>query len=312
MTPVLTQNPADFGRVAVAFGGAAAEREVSLKSGAAVLSALQHQGVDAHAFDPAEQPLADLGAFDRVFIVVHGRGGEDGTLQGALELMNVPYTGSGVLGCAVAMDKLVSKRIWQGMGLPTPGYRVMTAAADADDIIATLGVPLMVKPAQEGSSIGMHKVYDTAELVEAFADAQRFDDSVLVEQFIAGDEYTAGMLGDTNLPLIKLQTSRDFYDYQAKYQSNDTQYLCPCGLAATVEGDAQQLAREAFEALGTHGWGRVDFMRDADGQNWLLEVNTVPGMTDHSLVPMAAKAAGVDFDGLVWRILETTLPAVTV
>lgn len=308
MNAPLTTNAADFGRVAVAFGGTAAERDVSLNSGNAVLRALQDQGVDAHAFDPAEQPLMELAGFDRVFIVVHGRGGEDGTLQGALELMNVPYTGSGVLGCAVAMDKLVSKRVWQGMGLPTPGYRVMRTAAEADEIITALGTPLMVKPAQEGSSIGMHKVYNATELANAFADAQRFDDSVLIEQFIAGEEFTAGMLGTLNLPLIKLQTPRDFYDYQAKYQANDTQYLCPCGLSAEAEQEAQQLARDAFDALGTSGWGRVDLMRDADGQNWLLEVNTVPGMTDHSLVPMAANAVGIDFKQLVWRILETTLP----
>ncbi len=301
--------PRAFGRVAVLLGGWSAERPVSLKSGQAVLQGLLQRGVDAHAVDAGEDVLQVLaeGRFDRAFIALHGRGGEDGVIQGALELLGLPYTGSGVLGCALAMDKLRSKCLWQGAGLPTPPFMMLGRDSRAGDVVEKLGLPLMIKPAREGSSIGMHKVSSEADLQAAFEDAARYDDEVLAERWITGEEYTVSILGDAPLPAIRLETPREFYDYRAKYEADDTVYHCPCGLEPAELAELEGMALEAFRLVGASGWGRVDFMRDADGQFWLLEANTVPGMTDHSLVPMAARAAGMGFDELVWRILLTTL-----
>lgn len=296
-----------FGRVAVLFGGSSAEREISLISGQAVLSALQGAGVDAVAFDPAERPVAELAQFDRAFIVLHGRGGEDGSMQGLLELLGVPYTGSGVLASAVGMDKARTKLIWMGSRLPTPAWRQLTAATDFAGVVNELGLPLMVKPAHEGSSIGMCKVEKADELARGYANAAVYDSQVIAERWITGSEYTVVILGDQALPVIRLQTDRNFYDFEAKYKANDTQYLCPCGLAPEKERALQALALEAFRAVGARGWGRIDAMMDEAGGFWLLEVNTVPGMTDHSLVPMAARAAGMDFTALVLAILAQTL-----
>lgn len=271
-----------------------------------VLSALRRRGVDAHAFDPQHGDLAALIAqkFDRVFIALHGRYGEDGTIQGALELLGIPYTGSGVLASALAMDKWRSKLVWQAAGIPTPRYELLTAASDLDAVLARLGLPLMVKPANEGSSIGMSKVCAGAGLEEAYALAANYDSVVLAEQFIDGVELTAAVLGGEALPLIRLETPRAFYDYEAKYVTNDTRYIIPCGLAAAAETAVQRQVLAAFGALGCRGWGRVDLMLDAAGQPWFIEVNTSPGMTDHSLVPMAARHAGLSFEDLVLRILE--------
>ncbi len=299
-------NARDFGKVAVLLGGRSAEREVSLKSGAMVLSALRKRGVDAHAFDPGERDLAALIAqkFDRVFIALHGRYGEDGTIQGALELLGIAYTGSGVLASALAMDKWRTKLVWQAAGIPTPRYELLTAASDLKTVAARLGLPLMVKPANEGSSIGMSKVRAASALEEAYALASNYDSVVLAERFIDGIELTAGVLGGEALPLIKLETPREFYDYAAKYTTNDTRYIIPCGLAADAEAAVQQQVLAAFNALGCRGWGRVDLMLDAAGKPWFIEANTSPGMTDHSLVPMAARHAGLTFEDLVLRILE--------
>lgn len=300
-----------FGRVAVLFGGTSAEREISLISGQAVLASLQAQGIAAEAFDPAERAIADVTAYDRAFIVLHGRGGEDGTLQGALELLGVPYTGSGVLASALGMDKARTKQLWLGCGLPTPAYRRLHADTDFAAVASELGLPLMIKPAREGSSIGMRKVETLAELPEAYAFAARYDSDIIAERWVTGREYTIVILGDRALPVIRLQPhqSHSFYDYEAKYQANDTQYLCPCGLNAEDEQRLQAVALEAFAAVGARGWGRIDAMQDQEGGFWLLEVNTVPGMTDHSLVPMAARAAGMDFDALTRTILAQTLDA---
>ena len=270
-----------------------------------VLSALRKRGVDAHAFDPQQSDLAALIAqkFDRVFIALHGRYGEDGTIQGALELLGIPYTGSSVLASALAMDKWRTKLVWQAAGIPTPRYELLTAASDFDAVLARLGLPLMVKPANEGSSIGMSKVRAACGLDEAYALAANYDSVVLAEQFIEGVELTAAVLGGEALPLIRLETPRAFYDYEAKYVTNDTRYIIPCGLAAAAEAAVQQQVLAAFGALGCRGWGRVDLMLDAAGQPWFIEVNTSPGMTDHSLVPMAARHAGLSFEDLVLRIL---------
>lgn len=297
-----------FGRVAVLFGGTSAEREVSLISGSAVLAALQAAGVAAEAFDPAERNITELAAYDCAFIVLHGRGGEDGTIQGALELMNVPYTGSGVLASALGMDKARTKQLWLGCGLPTPPYARLHADCDFAAVVADLGLPLMVKPAHEGSSIGMRKVERAEDLADAYHFAARFDREIIAEKWVQGREYTVVILGERALPVIRLQPhqSHAFYDYEAKYKANDTQYLCPCGLEAADEQRLQQLALSAFAAVGAHGWGRIDAMQDEQGNFWLLEVNTVPGMTDHSLVPMAAKAADIDFQQLVLTILAQT------
>lgn len=296
-----------FGRVAVLLGGTAAERPISLISGGEVLKALQAAGVNAEAFDPAERPVADLAGFDRAFIVLHGRGGEDGTMQGLLELMKIPYTGSGVLASAVGMDKARTKLIWLGAGLPTPAYRRLQAGMDFDAVVSELGLPLMIKPAHEGSSIGMCKVMKADELPQGYASAAAYDSEVIAERWVTGSEYTIVILGDRALPVIRLKTDRNFYDFEAKYQSHDTQYLCPCGLPEAKEKELQALALDAFRIVGARGWGRIDAMMDEDGRFWLLEVNTVPGMTDHSLVPMAARAEGIDFQQLVLAILAQTV-----
>ena len=299
-----------FGRVAVFMGGDSAERAVSLKSGQAVLSALQSAGVDAFGIDVRGCLLKTVEApeYDRVFIALHGRGGEDGTLQAILGQAGIPYTGSEVLASALAMDKLRTKYVFQGCGLPTPAFRAMTSAAEADEIIRTLGTPLSVKAAHEGSSIGIFKVHNAEELAEAYRKAAEIDDLVLVEQWIEGPEFTVSLLQDKAVPAIGLSTDHTFYDYDAKYLADDTRYRIPCGLAPDDEVRLQHLALDAFRVLGCRTWGRVDIMQDADGEFWLLEANTVPGMTDHSLVPMAAKAAGISFEELVVRILKDTLP----
>jgi len=300
-----------FGKVAVMFGGTSAEREVSLKSGAAVLKALQAQGIDAHAFDPKDQPLSALEsqAFDRVFIVLHGRGGEDGTMQGALQLHGIPYTGSGVLGSALAMDKIRCKFLFSAHGLPTAPFRVAQKGEPIDyaAMLTELNGKVMVKPANEGSSIGMSAATTPAELEQALALAFDYDDAVLVEQWINGREFTVSMLDGQALPVIEMRTPRAFYDYEAKYQSNSTEYLCPAPITAEQTASLQQAAMAAFKAVGAKGWGRVDAMLDSDGQFRLLEVNTVPGMTEKSLVPMAARAAGYSFEQLVAKILEQAL-----
>lgn len=300
-----------FGKVAVMFGGTSAEREVSLKSGAAVLNALQAQGIDAHAFDPKDQPLSALEsqAFDRVFIVLHGRGGEDGTMQGALQLHGIPYTGSGVLGSALAMDKIRCKFLFSAHGLPTAPFRVAQKGEPIDyaAMLSELNGKVMVKPANEGSSIGMSAATTPAELEQALALAFDYDDAVLVEQWINGREFTVSMLDGRALPVIEMRTPRAFYDYEAKYQSNSTEYLCPAPITAEQTASLQQAAMAAFKAVGAKGWGRVDAMLDSDGQFRLLEVNTVPGMTEKSLVPMAARAAGYSFEQLVAKILEQAL-----
>ena len=295
-----------FGKVAVLLGGRSAEREVSRRSGAMVLSALRARGVDAHPFDPQQRGLAELIAerFDRVFIALHGRYGEDGTIQGALELLGIPYTGSGVMASALAMDKWRTKLLWQAAGTPTPPYALLDRNSDFKAVVASLGLPIMVKPANEGSSIGMSKVRAAADLEEAYALAVNYDKLVIAEQFIDGIELTAAVLGDEPLPLIKIETPRDFYDYDAKYVTDDTRYIIPCGLSASAEAAVQQQVLAAFRALGCSSWGRVDLMLDAAGKPWFIEVNTSPGMTDHSLVPMAARHAGLSFEDLAMRILE--------
>lgn len=302
-------DPTEFGTVAVLMGGWSAERAVSLNSGQAVLTALRAQGVNAHGVDADRQILQTLagGSFDRVFIVLHGRGGEDGVIQGVLELLGLPYTGSGVLASALGMDKLRTKQLWLGMGLPTPPYRIVESAVELADAAADLGLPLAVKPSAEGSSIGISRVNDPTQFQAAWERATACDSPVLVEPWIQGQEYTGAILHGEALPLIRLETPREFYDYEAKYHAEDTRYLCPCGLLVEREMTLRQLVRQAFAAVGGSGWGRVDLMVDGQNQPWLLEVNTVPGMTDHSLVPMAARAAGLSFADLVWRILETTL-----
>ena len=293
-----------FGKVAVLFGGKSAEREVSLKSGAAVLAALKRGGVDAHPFDPAERPLHDLEGFDRVFIALHGRYGEDGTIQGALELMGIPYTGSGVMAASVGMDKWRTKLLWQAAGITTPQFERVDAGSDFAAVEARLGLPLFVKPANEGSSIGISKVKQAGGLRAAYEEAAKHDPLVIAERFVGGGEYTVGILGDTVLPVIRIVPGNEFYDYEAKYLRDDTQYLCPCGLAAEVEKRIRAEALQAFRVLGGQGWGRVDFLMDEAGRHYFLEANMSPGMTDHSLVPMGARAAGIDFDALVLRILE--------
>ena len=295
-----------FGKVAVLMGGKSAERPVSLKSGGMVLSALRASGIDAHAFDPAERGLDALIAerFSRAFIALHGRFGEDGTLQGALEFLGLPYTGSGVLASALAMDKLRTKQLWHANGLPTPAFELLDSRTDFRAVAGRLGLPIMVKPANEGSSIGMSKVRAAADLEEAFALAVNYDRVVLAEKFIEGTELTGAILGREPLPLIKLETPRDFYDYEAKYVRDDTRYIVPSGLPQQKERDIRQLCLRAFDALGCRGWGRVDLMVDDSGNPSLLEVNTSPGMTDHSLVPMAARAVGISYEQLCVKILE--------
>lgn len=294
----------EFGKVAVLFGGKSGEREVSLKSGSAVLAALLRQGVNAEAFDPATRPLHDLEGFDLVMISLHGRYGEDGTIQGALELLGIPYTGSGVMASAIGMDKWRTKMIWSAAGVKTPAFELVDADSDFAAIEQTLGLPLFVKPANEGSSIGISKVKQAGELKAAYELAAQSDPLVIAEQFVGGGEYTVGILGDRALPIVRIVPANEFYDYEAKYLRDDTQYLCPCGLSAEKEAQIQAEALQAFRTIGGQGWGRVDFLMDEQGQHYFLEVNTSPGMTDHSLVPMSAKAAGISFDELVIKILE--------
>lgn len=297
-----------FGKVAVLFGGRSGERAVSLKSGEAVLAALQRQGVDAQAFDPSSRPLSELAQFDRAVIALHGRYGEDGTIQGVLELMGIPYTGSGVMASAIGMDKWRTKLLWTASGVVTPAFVLMHDQTRAEDVVATLGLPLFVKPANEGSSIGVSKVKSQAELAAAYTLAKQSDPLVIAEQFVGGGEYTVGILGETALPVVRIVPKNEYYDYEAKYLRNDTEYRCPSGLSAAQEAQIQAEALHAFHVLGCQGWGRVDFLMDTAGKHYFLEVNTSPGMTDHSLVPMAAKAAGLDFDALVMRILQQTMP----
>jgi D-alanine-D-alanine ligase len=304
-----TSNAADFGKTAVLFGGDSSEREISLLSGQAVLDALKRRGVDAHGFDPQQQPLQNLVSegFARAFIILHGPGGEDGAMQGALEWLGVPYTGSGVLASALTMDKLKTKRVVMGAGYVAPYYAVLSSAADLPGALQRIGLPMMVKPASQGSSVGITKVKTASELPQAFAEAHAVDPIVFAETFVTGDEYTVGVLQDQALPSIRIQPATEFYDYQAKYFRNDTQYHCPSGLDPQEERDLQAAALGTFKATDCFGWGRVDFMRDrASGKFHFIEINTTPGMTDHSLVPMAARQGGISFEDLVWRVLESS------
>lgn len=307
MQTTMTNKDNNYGKVAVLLGGTSAEREVSLNSGARVLAALRRGGVDAEAFDPAERPLDALRGYDRVFIALHGRHGEDGTIQGALELMGIPYTGSGVMASAIAMDKWRTKLLWQASGLPVPEYALLGPNSDASEIEEELGLPLFVKPAREGSSIGISMVKRPGDLAVAWAEAAQYDPLVIAERGILGGEYTVGVIGDGEsmraLPIIKIEPATEYYDYEAKYNRDDTRYLCPCGLPAEVEAAIQAQALLAFRVLGGRGWGRVDFLMDEEGNPYFLEANTAPGMTDHSLVPMAARAAGIDYDALVLQVL---------
>ncbi len=298
----------EFGKVAVLMGGQTSEREISLQTGDAVLRSLRGSGVDAHGVDWH----GDLGQlmghdFERVFVALHGRGGEDGQIQGLLTTLHLPFTGSGITACALSMDKVRCKQLWMGVGLATPRFTVLEDGFDPVAVIAELGLPLMLKPADEGSSVGAFKITAADELYDAYVEARTHGSVIIVEQWISGSEYTAGVLNDTVLPIIRVETSREFYDYEAKYLADDTQYLCPAGFKSEEEAKFRELAHRAFGALGGSGWGRVDFMLDKHGRPWLLEVNTVPGMTRHSLVPMAAKAYGLSFDALVLEILSTSL-----
>ena len=305
-------NAARFGKVAVLFGGASNEREISIMSGTGVLKALQAKGVDAHAFDPAARDLAALKheGYARCFIALHGRGGEDGTIQGALQMLGVPYTGSGVMGSAIGMDKWRTKMIWLANDLPTPRYRILDGNEKGDDVARALGLPLIVKPANEGSTLGLTKLTNPARLHAAYElAAKQYNDIALAESFVDGPEYTAAVLGDTVLPLIRIEAPAGNYDYQNKYFTDDTRYICPCGLPPEPEEALKALVLKAFQLVGCSGWGRVDFMMDKKGNPWLLEVNTVPGMTSHSLVPMAAKVAGMSYEDLCVKILEQTLEA---
>ena len=302
-------NASKFGKVAVLLGGKSAEREVSLDSGTAVLEALVRSGINAEAFDPQERSVTELVNYDRAFIVLHGRGGEDGQIQGALEWLNVPYTGTGVQGSAIGMDKVKTKQVWQGSELPTAPYRIVTKDSDATEIVNALGLPLIIKPVHEGSSIGMSKVEKIEDFAEAIAKATEHDAVVMAEKWITGREYTIVVLNGQALPVIRLEPPQDvaFYDYEAKYQRNDVQYGIPCGLSEAEEQQLKALSLRAFQAVGASGWGRIDAMQDEQGNFWLLEVNTVPGMTSHSLVPKAAAAVGYSFDELCVAILEQTL-----
>jgi len=302
-------DPKEFGRVAVMLGGDLSEREISLLTGNAVLEALRRRGVDAHAFDPRDLPLGELLAqrFARVWIALHGPGGEDGTLQGALEYLGVPYTGSGVMGSAIGMDKLRTKRLALSCGVPTPDFVVLRGPQDFEQALERLKLPLIVKPATQGSSVGMTKLDRAEDLPAAFAAAATHEGLVFAEPWITGAEYTVAILQGAALPSIRIETPRTFYDYEAKYFRDDTRYFCPSGLSAPAEAHLASLALAAFEATGASGWGRADFMTDGSGRPLLLEINTIPGMTSHSLVPMAARALGIDFDELAWRVLETSL-----
>lgn len=299
----------NFGKVAVLLGGKSGEREVSLKSGAAVLAALQAKGINAHGFDPRDKPLHDLESFDRVFICLHGRFGEDGCMQGALEMLHIPYTGSGVMASSIGMDKWRTKLLWRAMDVVTPDFEIVTANTNFSAIETKLGLPLFVKPANEGSSIGISKVKFAGGLKAAYELAAKADPLVIAEKYVGGGEYTVGIIGDvaggySALPIIRIVPKNEFYDFEAKYLRNDTEYLCPSGLSVEKEKQIQQEALIAFKTIGCRGWGRVDFLMDESGKHYFLEINTSPGMTDHSLVPMAAKAAGISFEDLVVRILE--------
>lgn len=296
----------DFGKVAVLLGGRSAEREISLQSGQAVLDALRSCSVDAHPFDPAKQPLDGLlqQGFNRVFIALHGRFGEDGTIQGALELMGLPYTGSGVMASALAMDKWRTKLVWHAVGIQSPRYALLQADSNFEGIAETLGLPLIVKPVREGSTIGLTKVHRSQDLAEAYQLAAQHDALVLAEEFIAGKELTVAIVGDVPLPIVRIEVAGELYDYEAKYLSNDTKYFCPSGLTKELEATIQDQALQAYRILGCEGWGRIDLMLNAQGQFYFLEANTSPGMTSHSLVPMAAKAAGISFEDLVIKILR--------
>ncbi len=307
MHPV--RDSAEFGQVAVLYGGASSEREVSRVSGQAVLAGLRRRDVNALGFDPADRPLAELPGLgvERAWIALHGPGGEDGTVQGALECLGVAYTGSGVMGSAIGMDKLRTKRLAQAVGVPTADFVVLRSEADLDLALERLGLPLIVKPASQGSSVGMARVEQAQDLAAAWRQARQFDATVFAEPWISGGEYTVAVLQGEALPSIRIETPRSFYDYEAKYLRDDTRYLCPSGLSPSAEDHLARLALASMDACGAEGWGRADFMMDRTGRPMLLEINTVPGMTDHSLVPMAARAAGIDFEQLVWRILETSL-----
>lgn len=304
----LITDPQAFGRVAVLMGGQAAEREVSLRSGAAVYAALKRKGVDAIAVDVTGSPIDALAGLevDRVFNIIHGRGGEDGVLQAVLEVLGIPYTGSGVLASALSMDKLRTKLCWQGYGLTTPLWYLLKNEQDLEACIEKLGFPMIVKPALEGSSIGMSKAHNREELAQALKLASNYQCDVYAEAWVTGKEYTVAVLNGQALPVIRLETPHAFYDYEAKYQATTTQYHCPCGLPQDQEQQLQGLAVVASETVGVKGWARVDVFLNEAGQYQLIEINTVPGMTDHSLVPMAAKQAGISFDDLVWNVLETS------
>jgi D-alanine-D-alanine ligase len=307
--PRRAQTGAEFGKVAVLLGGDSSEREISLLSGNAVLAALERRGVDAEAFDPGIKPVQDLlsEGFARAFVVLHGPGGEDGLIQGALEWLGIPYTGSGVLASALTMDKLKTKRVVVGAGFAAPPYTVLASTQDLERALREVGLPLMVKPASQGSSVGIAKVKSAAELPQAYAEARAVDPIVFAERFVEGEELTVGVLGESALPSIRIQPATEFYDYQAKYFRNDTQYHCPSGLAPAEEAELAAAALATFRVTDCTGWGRVDFMREAStGKFYFIEINTTPGMTDHSLVPMAARRAGIDFDELVWRVLESS------
>ena len=301
-----SRNEARLGRVAVLMGGWSAEREISFKSGQAVLSALRAQGIEADGIDVNRQVIETLAGshYDRVFVALHGRGGEDGVIQGVLELLQLPYTGSGVLASALCMNKLMTKQLWRGAELSTPDYCLLMANLDSEGVVRQLGLPLIVKPALEGSSIGLSKVEHADQLENAWQEAARFEGPVLAEQWIEGTEYTVAILENEALPVIRLETPRAFYDFEAKYHAADTHYHCPSGLPEPLEQHVCALALNAFKVTGATGWGRVDLMIDQAAKPWLIEINTAPGMTDHSLVPMAAAAAGIDFESLVRRILE--------
>ncbi len=305
MSQVMTN---DFGKVAVLMGGWSAEREISLLSGNAVLNALKQSNIDAHGVD-VDRDIASVlgdGDYQRVLIMLHGRGGEDGAMQGLLEVMGLPYTGSGILGSALAMDKLRCKQVWAAEGYPTPEFMVVETELDCSKAIEQLGLPLIVKPALEGSSIGMSKVEVADEMLPAFNMARDCKGVIIAEKWITGAEYTAAILNHKVLPMIRLETDRKFYDYVAKYESNDTRYICPCGLDQAKEQELGSIMLNAFDAIGASGWGRVDFMLDSDAQPWLIEANTVPGMTSHSLVPMAARQAGIEFNQLAIEILRSS------
>ena len=298
-----------FGKVAVLLGGKSAERQVSLDSGTAVLEALLRSGVNAEAFDPQQRSVTELVGYDRAFIVLHGRGGEDGQIQGTLEWLNIPYTGTGVQGSAIGMDKVKTKQVWQGSELPTAPYRIVTKDSDLQQVVDSIGLPFIIKPVHEGSSIGMSKVEKIEDFASAIAKATEHDAVVMAEKWITGREFTIVILNGQALPIIRLQPPADvaFYDFEAKYNRNDVQYGIPCGLSEDEEKRLQALCLRAFQAVGASGWGRIDAMQDEQGNFWLLEVNTVPGMTSHSLVPKAAEAVGYSFDQLCVAILEQTL-----